>query len=126
MRYQRLANSLGFNPCNASFTRVTADGHAQRPYRSRLALAGLASSCAVLSLALDTSAAYPERPLRYIVPFAAGSGGDITARLLAAPGSLATNVAGYKKLAYDAVRDFAPITQSLYVPILLVIHPSLP
>ncbi len=46
--------------------------------------------------------------------------------LLAAPGSLATNVAGYKKLPYDAVRDFAPITQSLYVPILLVIHPSLP
>ena len=46
--------------------------------------------------------------------------------LLAAPGSLATNVAGYKKLPYDAVRDFAPITQSLYVPLLLVIHPSLP
>ena len=46
--------------------------------------------------------------------------------LLAAPGSLATNVAGYKKLPYDALRDFAPITQSLYVPILLVIHPSVP
>jgi tripartite-type tricarboxylate transporter receptor subunit TctC len=46
--------------------------------------------------------------------------------LLAAPGSLATNVAGYKKLPYDAVRDFAPITQSLYVPILLVVHPSVP
>jgi tripartite-type tricarboxylate transporter receptor subunit TctC len=46
--------------------------------------------------------------------------------LLAAPGSLATNVAGYKKLPYDAVRDFAPITQSLYVPLLLVSHPSVP
>ena len=84
MRYQRLANSLGFNPYNARLTRVTADSHAQRPYRSFLARAGMASSCAVLSLALDASAAYPERPLRYIVPFAAGSGGDITARLLAA------------------------------------------
>ncbi len=46
--------------------------------------------------------------------------------LLAAPGSLATNVASYKKLPYDALRDFAPITQSLYVPLLLVSHPSLP
>ena len=73
MRYQRLANSLGFNPYNARLTRVTADSHAQRPYRSFLARAGMASSCAVLSLALDASAAYPERPLRYIVPFAAGS-----------------------------------------------------
>lgn len=46
--------------------------------------------------------------------------------LLAAPGAIATNPASYKKLPYDAARDFAPITQSLYVPNLLVIHPSLP
>ena len=46
--------------------------------------------------------------------------------LLAAPGAIATNVASYKKLPYDVVRDFAPITQSLYVPALLVTHPSMP
>jgi tripartite-type tricarboxylate transporter receptor subunit TctC len=84
MRYQRLANSLGLNRYNARLTRAAADGHAQHPYRSCPALALIATSCAVLSLALEASAAYPERPLRYIVPFAAGSGGDITARLLAA------------------------------------------
>ena len=46
--------------------------------------------------------------------------------LLAAPGAIATNVASYKKLPYDVVRDLAPITQSLYVPALLVTHPSMP
>ena len=46
--------------------------------------------------------------------------------LLAAPCAIATNVASYKKLPYDVVRDFAPITQSLYVPALLVTHPSMP
>ncbi len=46
--------------------------------------------------------------------------------MLAAPGAIATNVASYKKLPYDVVRDLAPITQSLYVPALLVTHPSMP
>ncbi|MGZ8266584.1 MAG: tripartite tricarboxylate transporter substrate binding protein [Burkholderiales bacterium] len=45
--------------------------------------------------------------------------------LLMAPGALATNPAGFKNLPYDAVRDFAPITQALAVPNLIVVHPSL-
>jgi tripartite-type tricarboxylate transporter receptor subunit TctC len=32
----------------------------------------------------------------------------------------------YPKLAYDTVRDFTPVTQILYAPLLLVTHPSLP
>ncbi|MEO7726774.1 MAG: tripartite tricarboxylate transporter substrate binding protein [Burkholderiales bacterium] len=32
----------------------------------------------------------------------------------------------YPKLAYDTVRDFSPVTQILYAPLLLVSHPSLP
>jgi tripartite-type tricarboxylate transporter receptor subunit TctC len=32
----------------------------------------------------------------------------------------------YPKLAYDTVKDFSPVTQILYAPLLLVSHPSLP
>jgi tripartite-type tricarboxylate transporter receptor subunit TctC len=46
--------------------------------------------------------------------------------LLMSPSTLATNPASYKKMPYDALRDFAPITQTLSVPNLVVIHPSLP
>ncbi len=42
------------------------------------------------------------------------------------PSTLATNPASYKKMPYNALRDFAPITQTLFVPNLMVIHPSLP
>jgi tripartite-type tricarboxylate transporter receptor subunit TctC len=46
--------------------------------------------------------------------------------LLMSPSTLATNPTAYKKMPYDALRDFAPITQTIYVPNLVVIHPSLP
>lgn len=46
--------------------------------------------------------------------------------LLASPSTLAINPASYKKMPYDALHDFAPITQTLFVPNLIVIHPSLP
>ncbi len=46
--------------------------------------------------------------------------------LLMCPSSLATNPVAYKKMPYDALRDFAPITQVLLVSSLLVVHPSLP
>jgi len=46
--------------------------------------------------------------------------------LLMSPSTLATNAASYKKMPYDAIKDFAPITQILYVPNLIMSHPSLP
>jgi tripartite-type tricarboxylate transporter receptor subunit TctC len=46
--------------------------------------------------------------------------------LLMAPGAFATNPLTYKKLPFDTVRDFAPVTQAVSVPQLLVVHPSLP
>ena len=46
--------------------------------------------------------------------------------LLMAPGALSTNPSTYKKLPFDAVRDFTPISQVLSVPQLLTVHPSLP
>lgn len=38
----------------------------------------------------------------------------------------AVNVTLYPKLAYDLVRDFAPVTQLASSPYMLVVHPSLP
>jgi tripartite-type tricarboxylate transporter receptor subunit TctC len=133
------------------------------PHRLLALLAGATITSASAVHAQDT---YPNRPIRIVVPTAAGGSSDTASRLmgneltkrwgrqvivdirpgagtiigteivaraapdgytlLAAPGAIATNVASYKKLPYDVLRDFAPITQSLYVPILLVTHPSLP
>lgn len=46
--------------------------------------------------------------------------------LLMSSTPLATNPASYKQLPYDALRDFAPITQTHWVPNLFLVHPSLP
>lgn len=46
--------------------------------------------------------------------------------LLLTPSTLAINPASYKNMPYDAVRDFAPITQTHFVPNLILLHPSVP
>jgi tripartite-type tricarboxylate transporter receptor subunit TctC len=109
---------------------------------------------------------YPAKPVRFIVPSAAGGGTDIIARavaqklsaalgqqfvvdnrpgagqmigielaaksapdghtILMAASTLAINPIMYKKVSYDPVRDFAPITQAASLPNVLVVHPSLP
>jgi tripartite-type tricarboxylate transporter receptor subunit TctC len=67
-----------------------------------------------------------------------GAGGNIGAEvvaksapdgytlLVATTGVMAINHKLYRTLAYDAVRDFAPVTQFGSLPLILVIHPSLP
>src|SRR6185436_3792509 len=45
--------------------------------------------------------------------------------LLMAFTSHVTNPSLYPKLAYDAIRDFAPITLVATIPYILVVHPSL-
>jgi len=73
-----------------------------------------------------------------IVENRTGAGGNIGADLVAksAPdgytllmGAIGTNAVNafiYPKMPYDTERDFAPITQVARVPMLLVVHPSLP
>ena len=73
-----------------------------------------------------------------IVDNRAGAGGslgtEIAARapadgytlLMANVAPMAINVSVYRKLAYDPVRDFAPITLLASFPNLLVLHPSVP
>ena len=66
-----------------------------------------------------------------------GASGNIAAELVArsAPdgytllvvtASHVINPALYKKLSYDAIKDFAPVTQLTSQPYLIVVHPSLP
>lgn len=111
--------------------------------------------------------AYPEKPIRFVVPYPAGGPLDVIARLLAAKvgestrqpvvvdnkpgaggnigadivakspadgytlvmGAVATHAINptlYKSIPYDALRDFAPVTQVATTPNVLVVHPSVP
>jgi tripartite-type tricarboxylate transporter receptor subunit TctC len=67
-----------------------------------------------------------------------GAGGNIGAELVVnapadgytvlvcSPAEVAINVSLYKKLPYDPVRDFAPVTLATSAPLVLVVHPSVP
>jgi tripartite-type tricarboxylate transporter receptor subunit TctC len=60
-------------------------------------------------------------------------GGELVAKapadghtLLMGLSTLATNPTAYRKVPYDAVKDFSPVTQAVGMANLLVIHPSVP
>jgi tripartite-type tricarboxylate transporter receptor subunit TctC len=67
-----------------------------------------------------------------------GAGGNIGAAVgakaapdgytltLTAAGIMAVNPHIYPKLPYDSIKDFAPVTQLVNAPLLLVVHPSVP
>ncbi len=129
--------------------------------------------CLPLLLALSVFAtatavaAYPDKPVRIIVPYPPGGNIDITARalgpglsdalgvqiivdnrggaggiigselaaksapdgytlLLGSTGTLTTAPALYPKLGYDPVKDFATTSLVSVVPLVLVVHPSVP
>lgn len=132
------------------------------------ARACLALACIPASLAAAPASAqsFPDRPIRFIVPFAPGGATDIMARLIASKvneswrqpvivdnrggggniaaamaarstpdgytwfigtiSTLSTNVASYRKLPYDPLRDFDPVTLTAITPFFIVVHPSLP
>ena len=133
-----------------------------RGKKARAVIAALLLS----ALAGAASGQYPVRPVRFIVPSAAGGGTDIIARaislklaeslgqpfvvenrpgagqmigielvakspadgytILMAASTLAINPIMYKKVPYDPLRDFAPITQAATLANVVVVHPSLP
>jgi tripartite-type tricarboxylate transporter receptor subunit TctC len=110
---------------------------------------------------------YPAKPIRFIVPQAAGGSTDILSRtvgqklseklgqqvvmdnragangligtelvaksqpdghtlLAGGTGTIAINVSLYDKIAYDPIRDFAPVILIAYSTSVLVVHPSVP
>src|ERR1700704_2195693 len=136
---------------------------------NRRVLFAALTNLAVLSIAAGTGAQtpddFPNRPIRIIVPQAAGSGVDLQARVLAQkmgelwgqqgvvenrPGAnaivgmeagakaapdgytliyapvsaVAMNTFIYKKLSYDPLRDFVPITQTVANPLGAVVNPA--
>ncbi|OZI38204.1 hypothetical protein CAL29_07695 [Bordetella genomosp. 10] len=124
----------------------------------------IAASC--LSPSAQAAGDFPDKPIRIIVPVAAGGTVDLVARLVAkglsedlrqsvivenkpgASGLLGTREVaraapdGYTLLAvantfvsapqfvpdagYDPIADFAPVTQTCQIPMVLVAHPSVP
>jgi tripartite-type tricarboxylate transporter receptor subunit TctC len=127
--------------------------------------------CAVLSVALPlplaAAQAYPDKPIRVIVPVPAGGTPDVVARMVApglstllgqqlvidnrggaggligaelaaravpdgytvffsSPGSLTILPHLQKQVAYDTLKDFAPISLVSIGPFLLITHPSVP
>ena len=57
---------------------------------------------------------------------AAKSAPDGYTLLLGSISSLAINVGAFKKLPYDPVKDFAPVSMGFYTPLLLVTSPGIP
>ena len=126
----------------------------------------LVAACIVWSVTGAFAQTFPARSMRIVVPFPAGGGADLWARIIgqklgeawgqnvivdnragasgiigtelvskAAPdgdtlllgttGTHAPNPVVFKKLSYDPLRDFAPITNFVDTPFMLVVHPSI-
>ena len=124
-------------------------------------------AAAMLCAGVTSAQNYPNRPVRIIVPYAAGGGTDLNARPVAqklterwgqsvvvdnrpggnamigsdavakaapdgytllfhASSEIVTNVSLFKKVPYDPIKDFAPITLASTTAVIIVTHPSLP
>ncbi|OGA45416.1 MAG: hypothetical protein A3G24_23065 [Betaproteobacteria bacterium RIFCSPLOWO2_12_FULL_62_13] len=141
-------------------------GHKHMKSILRLIVFGVVGSLGSQAALAQEKSAYPNRPIRYILPYAVGGGVDILGRIVAQrlserlgqqvvadnrPGASAiigsellarsapdgytimtANIAHganpylRKKLPYDTIKDFAPVTLMALLPNLLVIHPSVP
>src|SRR5450830_1179640 len=110
-----------------------------------LALACLAPLCQAQPA--TAGGRYPDKPLRLVLAFPPGGPTELVARVLAQklgeqlgqsvlvdnrPGAngnisaVALSPALYKKLSYDVRTDFAPVALTAVIPLVLVVHPSLP
>ena len=81
-RADKPAGCRGGGRCKAPASDEDADGEDIRMPTRRALLHGTATALAAAMLAQPAFAAYPERPIRVIVPFTAGGNTDILARIL--------------------------------------------
>ena len=139
-------------------------------FARRMVLTGVAATLLAAISAISgnaTAQAWPARPVKLVVPFAAGGATDVVGRivgqklgelwgqsvlvenrggaggnvgadvvakspndgytLLMASGSILTvNPHLYKRMPFDAQKDFVPITNVATGPMLVVVHPSVP
>ena len=135
-------------------------------FPSRFAWAWALSVLTAVSSWAQTPTAFPDKPIRMVLPFPPGGPTDLVARVLAQkmsdqmgqqvvidnkPGangniaaelvakapadgytllyntsSIALSATLYKKLNYDVKTDFAPIALTAVIPLVLMVHPSVP
>jgi tripartite-type tricarboxylate transporter receptor subunit TctC len=152
-------------------SRIEGKQKHQLPQRRRALQAGVALAlCGATLLAGMGNAraqAWPEKPIKILIPFAAGGNTDIVARLISPDlskalgqpvvvenrpgvagniaaeavarstpdgytllmgtvGTQAINPSLYKKVSFDALKDFQAITLITTVPNVLVVNPSMP
>ena len=136
--------------------------------RFNVICASVISTLACLIAVVNAAAQnYPQRPIRFVIPYAPGGNTDMIGRvlgtklsesmgqsvvvenrggaatligaenvaksppdgysmLLATSTTLAINPHLYKSLPYDPLKDFAPVILVARIPMVLVVHPSLP
>jgi tripartite-type tricarboxylate transporter receptor subunit TctC len=137
-------------------------GYARTGWARCIALGAL-----MIGLGVAQAQGYPNKPVKFVIPYPPGGLADTFARtlgqqladrlgqsvipenkpggsliigtdavaksppdgytlLLASSSGLALNVAAFRKLPYDPLRDFAPVSLAFYTPLYLVINPDLP
>ncbi len=115
--------------------------------RRQFLLYGAAAMAAAASSPVAWAQAYPTRPVRIIVGWPAGGGGDIVARLMGQwlserlgqqfivenrPGATglalanAVNATFYENLNFDFIRDIAGVAGIVDLPLVMEVNPSFP
>src|SRR6218665_1224431 len=99
------------------------------------ALAGL-WVVAALAPADAAGQTWPTRPISFVVPFTPGGSIGVEAAVRQPPdgytmiygtsGTQAANLALYKNIRYDPIKDFVPVHALSATPLVLVVHPERP